>query len=517
VSLRTQIEMCKKELESETAQDRYTENFFWRCLDVLEERKSSRTAKINYFVALLHPIRTLPWELLSKILNMVCHAEVEQVGPCVQALRLRRVCRAWRDHIEADPSLWSKIRLDVSKVYRLPDQIELLKLSTVFSRNHKLEIHISDFRETEHMPEDAFRLMRLLATVFYRCRSLSLQNCEFLNIDHPMSSLGHALRLSALEHIEITHTDIHNHVDDAALQNLCYSSPNLHSLKVCLLRNDMRPWPSTIQSVEVGMYGRAYTSLLPVCPGAKVMTIVYDQFPWTNVPFPNIVHDGLEDIILASFDLSKFDPKEIIDTGTNVPRLRRLSLKSTSDPTRSSNCHREWHEGVIRLSNRLTHLQLHNIYVEGERVVDILTQLPSLHAFLFEACNINGLEGVKMLDYTGLCSALTVDYAHKSRNICPRLCELHLDLLAQSFDSPTLVNAVRSRTRQTEPQGLAELGTCRLQKIMIRVSGGDEGFSIRESLLYLAGSCQVDITQGTKHCIVPEFGWGDLEDIDPWD
>ena len=57
-------------------------------------------------------IQALPLEMLALVFNFVVRRHFDDKDNAVPpALRLRAVCRLWRDAVNADPSLWKIVPL----------------------------------------------------------------------------------------------------------------------------------------------------------------------------------------------------------------------------------------------------------------------------------------------------------------------------------------------------------------------------------------------------------------------
>ncbi|PPQ80853.1 hypothetical protein CVT26_015182 [Gymnopilus dilepis] len=95
-------------------------------LAIVEEKlrdRDSIQASLTAHQAVLHPIRSLPPEILSQIF---CHCLAENVNPTISGLQipnrpvpsaapllLARICRGWRKVALGTPQLWTALKLDI--------------------------------------------------------------------------------------------------------------------------------------------------------------------------------------------------------------------------------------------------------------------------------------------------------------------------------------------------------------------------------------------------------------------
>ncbi|KAE9404097.1 hypothetical protein BT96DRAFT_438501 [Gymnopus androsaceus JB14] len=399
-------------------------------------------------LSLNSPIRKLPNEVLALIFDYACEWNVLQEFPWtfdeeaqtkltlpiityLPALSLSSTCSRWRSVAKSSPSLWSRLKLEISAKYAEPGVLDAfiaaVDLFLVCSNQNPLEIDLDIRGESEHRS----LALDLLMQHSQRWKTFSYNGSYTIATHLDYHSSQNFSRLESLQ--------IHEAPSVAEDLDIFQETPKLRKLLAgnCLV--SQIPW-TQVTELEFWIFHDQLDRILDTCPNLVLLELWEAREASTISPcIPPKTSKTIDTlrIIVDDSDL----PQGLLDvtlSSFTFPALNELHIESNSS---RKTYDRKWPKDLFatflsRSSCKLTTFVIHGVGLTDADLSSALQLLPSLTTL-----DISDYEALPKINpitsdfISSLHSSSQNKLARSNSIVIPKLCNLELDVSGIDFSS----------------------------------------------------------------------------------
>ncbi|KAK7056342.1 hypothetical protein VNI00_002896 [Paramarasmius palmivorus] len=242
-------------------------------IDVMQEEQSRLTDYARIYQNILHPIRSLPADVLreiflvcleckgSDIMNPALDIPKNVLDPRLPPWNLSQVCRAWRRITLETPLLWTVLRLAITKTGSSKRRSSAARLLTTFlSRSRNLPLSV-DLSSSQPVGSDNL-LLFTLCSHSYRWERLRV---TFVPMTGDLVEGMTSLVKSEVPILHSLYFDVQASFGRQRIVDAFEDAPNLRNITVpglspSLLANIRVPWPQLTQFHRLAIPFRVSTT-----------------------------------------------------------------------------------------------------------------------------------------------------------------------------------------------------------------------------------------------------------------